>query len=93
MTKGPAFGIWENIKTITNDSNTPVTWQKKVIKRVGYNKETVSQITHNWKMSTSAESKDLFGLIVKYQFSFSTEYGGSHVSTENESWNEATEVE
>ncbi|KAL1277295.1 hypothetical protein QQF64_023968 [Cirrhinus molitorella] len=92
---GPAFGIWENIKTITNDSNTPVTWQKKIIKKVGYNKEKMTEITHNWKiaMSTSAESKDLVGLIAKFQFSFSTEYGGSHVSTENESWNEATEVE
>ncbi|RXN19563.1 hypothetical protein ROHU_007260 [Labeo rohita] len=95
MTKGPAFGIWENIKTITNDSNTPVTWQKKIIKRVGYNKEKMTEITHNWKiaMTTSAESKDLLGLIAKCQFSLSTEYGGSHVSTENESWNEATEVE
>ncbi len=55
----------------------------------------MSQITHNWKiaMSASAESGDLSALIAKWQFSFSAEYGGSHVSTETEGWNEATEVE
>ncbi|KAI2645892.1 Glycine cleavage system H protein, mitochondrial [Labeo rohita] len=92
LTKGPAFGIWENIKTITNDSNTPVTCQKKIIKSVGYNKDKMTQITHNWKiaMTTSAESKDLLEIIVKCQLSLSTENGGSHVSSENKSWNEAT---
>ncbi|XDV31388.1 hypothetical protein PO909_034087 [Leuciscus waleckii] len=95
VTIGPAFGIWENIKTITNDSNTPLTWQKKINKKVGYNKEKMTQITHNWKIAASvtAETGDLSGLIAKVQFSFPAEYGGSHVSTESESWNEATEEE
>ncbi len=55
----------------------------------------MSQITHNWNIDASAsiESGTLSRLIAKWQFSFSAEYGGSHVSTENESWNEATEVE
>ncbi|ROL41916.1 hypothetical protein DPX16_1821 [Anabarilius grahami] len=95
VTKGPVFGIWENIKTISNDSNTPVTWQKKIIKKVGWNKEKMTQITHNWKIDTSASAKfgELSKLITKMHLSFSAEYGGSHVSTENESWNEMTEVE
>ncbi len=95
ITKGPSFGMWENIKTITNDSNTPVRWQNKINKKVGYNKEKMTQITHNWKIATSAsiESGALSGLIAKWQFSFSAEYGGSHVSTQKESWNELTEVE
>ncbi|XP_048048501.1 uncharacterized protein LOC125269614 [Megalobrama amblycephala] len=95
VTIGPAFGIWENIKTLTNDSNTPVTWQKKITRRVGYNKEKMTQITHNWKIaaSVSTESGALAALIAKMQFSFSAEYGGSHVSTEKESWNEMTEEE
>ncbi|XP_048048472.1 uncharacterized protein LOC125269584 [Megalobrama amblycephala] len=92
VTKGPAFGIWENIKTITNESNTPVTWTKKINKKVGYNKEMMTQITHNWKI-VSTDSGDLAGLIAKVHFSFSAEYGGSRVNTENESWNEATEEE
>ncbi|XP_051762710.1 uncharacterized protein LOC127519203 [Ctenopharyngodon idella] len=95
VTIGPSFGIWENIKTIFNDRKSPVTWTKKINKKVGYNKEQMTQITHNWKIaaSVSNESGDLAGLIAKCQFSFSAEYGGSHVSTENESWNEMTEVE
>lgn len=95
MTKGPAFGKWENIKSASNDSKTAVTWHKKVIKKVGYNKEKIRDITHNWKLSMSAtfESGALEGLIAKRQFSFSAEYGGSQVNTDKESWNEATEVE
>ncbi|ROI52170.1 hypothetical protein DPX16_3440 [Anabarilius grahami] len=95
VTKGPSFGTWENIKTISNDSETPVKWTKKVTKKVGWNKEKMTQITHNWKISASGsiESGALAGLITKFQFSFSAEYGGSHVSTEKESWNEMTEVE
>ncbi|KAL1252291.1 hypothetical protein QQF64_020087 [Cirrhinus molitorella] len=95
VTKGPAVGMWEIIKTITNDSNTPVTWQKKITKKVGYSKEKMTQITHNWNIAASAsiESGELAKLIAKFHFSFSTEYGGSHVSTESETWNEATEEE
>ncbi|KAL1006326.1 hypothetical protein UPYG_G00070850 [Umbra pygmaea] len=93
VTIGPSFGIWENIKSIINDSNTPVKWQNKINKKFGYNKEKMSQITHNWKMTASAETGELAKLIVKLQFSFSAEYGGSHVSTRNESWNDVTEVE
>ncbi|KAL1250896.1 hypothetical protein QQF64_018692 [Cirrhinus molitorella] len=85
----------ENIETITNDSNIPVTWKKKIIKKVGYSKEKMAQITQNWKIEKSAsiESGDLAKLITKLQFSFSAAYGGSHVSTENENWKEETEEE
>ncbi|KAK9970043.1 hypothetical protein ABG768_028182 [Culter alburnus] len=95
VTKGPSFGIWENIKTISNDSNTPVTWARKITKKVGWNKETMTQITHNWKIaaSVSIETGALAKLITNVQVSLSAEYGGSHVSTENESWNEMTEEE
>ncbi|KAK9970028.1 hypothetical protein ABG768_028167 [Culter alburnus] len=95
VTKGPSFGIWENIKTISNDSNTPVKWAKKINKKVGWNKEKMTQITHNWKIaaSVSIESGALAKLITNVQFSLSAEYGGSRVNTENESWNEMTEVE
>ncbi|RXN32639.1 hypothetical protein ROHU_016081 [Labeo rohita] len=95
VTKGPAFGMWECIKTIINDSNTPVTWQKSLTKKVGYNKETMAQITHNWNIAASGSVKSgaIAKLITKFHFSFSVEYGGSRVSTKNESWKEATEEE
>uniref|UniRef100_A0A672MCD7 Uncharacterized protein n=1 Tax=Sinocyclocheilus grahami TaxID=75366 RepID=A0A672MCD7_SINGR len=66
VTKGPTFGIWENIKTI--------------------------KLTAIHTASVSIESGELAKLIAKLQLSFSAEYGGSHVNTENESWNETTEV-
>ncbi|ROL49811.1 hypothetical protein DPX16_1182 [Anabarilius grahami] len=95
ITKGPAFGIWENIKTISNDSNTPFAWTNKVTKKVGWNKEKMTQITHNWKIAASVSigTGELAKLITNLQFSFSAEYGGSDVSTEKESWNEMTEEE
>ncbi|XP_048048482.1 uncharacterized protein LOC125269595 [Megalobrama amblycephala] len=95
VTKGPVFGIWENIKTMTNDSNTAVEWTKKINKKVGYNKKKMSEITHSWKIDASAsiETGGLAKLIAQCQFSFSAEYGGSHVSTESESWNTMTEEE
>ncbi|KAF4115156.1 hypothetical protein G5714_002645 [Onychostoma macrolepis] len=95
VTKGPAISMWENIKTITNDSNTPVTWEKKITKKVGYNKEKMTQMTRNWKIAacSSIESGELAKLIAKVQVSHSAEYGGSHVSTEDESWKDATEEE
>uniref|UniRef100_A0A803K4X0 Uncharacterized LOC116407773 n=1 Tax=Xenopus tropicalis TaxID=8364 RepID=A0A803K4X0_XENTR len=95
ITKGPSFGTWECIKTISNDSDTPVTWSKKITKKVGYEKAKMSSIGHNWKISltTSMETGGLLALIAKAQFSLSTEYGGSKVNTESENWTQATEVE
>ncbi|KAM5153007.1 uncharacterized protein ACMZJ9_011129 [Mantella aurantiaca] len=95
LAKGPGFGEWVCIKTISNDSHTPVEWQKKVTKKVGYEKEKTSSIEHNWKVSAtvSAETGGLTSLIAKVQFSLTAEYGGCSTNTEKENWNEATEVE
>ncbi|KAI4894006.1 hypothetical protein NFI96_007705, partial [Prochilodus magdalenae] len=94
-TQGPAFGKWELIKTIFNDSETPIEWNKKITRKVGYTKSKSSSLEHNWKVAISAtyEPGDLIKLLSKFQFSMSAEYGGSSVNTENESWEEATEVE
>ncbi|KAM9496554.1 uncharacterized protein Hap1MRO34_000175 [Clarias gariepinus] len=93
-TQGPAFGKWELIKTISNDSETPVTWEKKITRKVGYTKSKSSSIEHNWKISMGMtyQSGALTEAIAKYQFSLSAEYGGKSVNTENENWEEATEV-
>ncbi|OCT63348.1 hypothetical protein XELAEV_18044446mg [Xenopus laevis] len=95
ITKGSSFGTWECIKTISNDSDTPVTWTKKITKKVGYEKEKMSSIEHNWKISleVSMETGGLSALIAKSQFSLKTEYGGSSVNTERENWTQATDVE
>lgn len=93
-THGPAFGKWELIKTISNDSETPLTWEKKITRKVGYTKSKSSSVEHNWKvsMSTTYQSGALTEAIAKFQFSLSAEYGGKSVNTEDESWEEATEV-
>ncbi|XP_071978381.1 uncharacterized protein [Engystomops pustulosus] len=95
VSKGPAYGEWVCIKTIVNDSKTPVQWEKKVTKKSGYEKEMMCTIEHNWKVSVtvSAETGGLTKLICKSQFSMTGEYGGSSVNTEKENWSEATETE
>ncbi|XP_022532108.2 uncharacterized protein LOC111193922 [Astyanax mexicanus] len=94
-TQGPAFGKWDLIKTITNDSKTPVTWEQRITRKVGYTKSKSSSIEHNWKvsMTTTYQAGVLTEGISKYQFSLTAEYGGAHVRTENENWEEATEME
>ncbi|XP_075037067.1 uncharacterized protein LOC142098261 [Mixophyes fleayi] len=95
ITKGPAYGEWVCNKTIINDSQTPVEWKKRLTKKVGYEKEKMSSIEHNWKVSVtvSAETGGLTALIAKSQFSMTAEYGGKSVNTEKENWSEATEIE
>ncbi|XP_039510830.1 uncharacterized protein LOC120465246 [Pimephales promelas] len=95
ITNGPAFSKWVNIKSVSNDRLTPMKWEKKVTKRVGYNKEMSSQITRNWKIAASSTitSGDLTGLITSAQFSYSAEYGGARVDAKTENWNEETEDE
>ncbi|XP_069841168.1 uncharacterized protein [Dendropsophus ebraccatus] len=95
ITKGPAFGNWVCIKTISNDSDSPVQWEKKITKTIGYEKEKMSSLEHNWNVSAtvSVESGALTAAIAKTQFSMTAEYGGSSVNTDRESWNEATQVE
>lgn len=95
VTKGPTFGRWEAIKTISNDSNSPIKWEKKITKTVGYTKKKMSSVEHNWKISISAsyESGALTAALAKYQISMSAEYGGKQVNSEEENWNEATVTE
>ncbi|OCT63350.1 hypothetical protein XELAEV_18044448mg [Xenopus laevis] len=72
-----------------------ITWTKKITKKVVYEKEKMSSIDHNWKISleVSMETGGLSPLIAKSQFSLKTEYGGCSINTERENWTQATEVE
>ncbi|CAH2318163.1 Hypothetical predicted protein [Pelobates cultripes] len=95
MTHGSSYGVWECIKTISNDSQTPVTWTKKVSKKVGYDYEKMSSVETNWNVSStvSAETCGLSALITKCQVSYTAEFGGSSVNTDRENWSKATVVE
>ncbi|KAG9466788.1 uncharacterized protein [Eleutherodactylus coqui] len=93
--EGPSYGEWKCIKTINNDSQTPIEWKKKIAKKIGYDREKMSSIEHNWKVSAtiSAKTGGLTALIVQSQLAMTTEYGGSKVNTEKENWSDATEIE
>ncbi|XP_069841170.1 uncharacterized protein [Dendropsophus ebraccatus] len=95
VTMGASFGNWVCIKTISNDSNTPIQWQKKITKTIGYEKEKMSSVESKWNVATtvSAETGGLTATIAKSQFSVTAEYGGCNVNTDRESWNQATQVE
>ncbi|KAM3916980.1 uncharacterized protein RB166_016153 [Leptodactylus fuscus] len=95
ITMGPSFGEWTCIKTISNDSQTPIQWQKKITKKIGYEKEKMSSIEHNWKVSItgSVETGAVSSLIAKIQFSMTAEYGGASIKTNTARWTEATENE
>uniref|UniRef100_A0A3B3REC2 Uncharacterized protein n=1 Tax=Paramormyrops kingsleyae TaxID=1676925 RepID=A0A3B3REC2_9TELE len=94
QTHGPTFEKWDLMKMMSNDSEIPVTWEKKITRKVGFTKSKSSSIEHNWKVQigTTYESGALTEAIAKYQFSLSLEYGGISVNTENENWEEATEL-
>ena len=58
-TQGPAFGNWELIKTIVNDSETPLNWEKKITHKVGFTQSTSSSIEHNWTVAIGATYQSL----------------------------------
>ncbi|XP_069094197.1 uncharacterized protein [Pleurodeles waltl] len=95
VTKGPAYGTWECIKTIANDSNSTIDWTKKITRKVGYASQKMKSVEKSWNvsMSYSYNAGDLMAAFVKQQFAFSTSVGGKRVDTESENWNEATEIE
>lgn len=92
VTKGPAFCIWENIESVTNNSKTAVSWQKKLKRRIGYNKHKFSQITLNWKMFPADKYQDLLMLILKRELYFSNRKS-YYNKTENDSWRDVSEAE
>ncbi|XP_060111517.1 uncharacterized protein LOC132583843 isoform X2 [Heteronotia binoei] len=92
INEGPAFGRWEAIKTIFNDTNSPIVWSK-ITKKVGYKKKKMDSVEQNWEMSAFYEPGALAEAIAKFQFSLPAEYGGEAVQTQQENWSEATEVE
>ncbi|XP_038226254.1 uncharacterized protein LOC119842335 isoform X2 [Dermochelys coriacea] len=93
LTKGTSTSGWECIKTLHNDSDSPIIWSNKVTRKVGYAKQKMSSIEHNWSISTemSIGAGELTKLITQVQFSLRAEYGGRSVCTEQEDWNEARE--
>ncbi|XP_039354013.1 uncharacterized protein LOC120380378 [Mauremys reevesii] len=95
FTHGTLTGSWECIKTLHNDSDSPITWSDKVTCKVGYANQQMSSIEHNWSISAemSLKAGALTKLITKCEFSLKAEYGGKIIHTKQEDWNEAREEE
>lgn len=91
LTKGASTSGWECTKTLHNDSDSSITWADKVTCKVGYTKQQMSRIEHNWRISAelSLGAGALTKLITQFQFSCRAEYGGRSVHMEQEDWNEA----
>ncbi|XP_061446206.1 uncharacterized protein LOC133366756 [Rhineura floridana] len=94
ITHGPAYGRWEAIKTLNNDSKTPITLKKSISKKVGYSKEKMQSVENSWNISMSYtyQTGTLMEALCKQQLSLSAEYGGKSVNATKENWEEATEM-
>ncbi len=92
---GPAHGEWINVDSFTNNTVEAVPYTIKLTKKVGYNKEVLDSIEHNWNVT--AEVKKQFGTLTpslfKAQVSLSGSYGGKKVDTTKENWSEETIAE
>ena len=99
FTFGPSEAKWELVKSVTNNSVTPLQWSEKISKTVGYKKSHFQSIETNWKTteSVSMGTKFQYGFIVQVsletQFSLSKSFGGVNIRSEQEDWNEAYTTE
>ena len=88
VTMGRIFGEWQRLKTIDNEDNSaPLNYRETITKKVGYNKEVVHSVEHNWKLTAKAETQ-----LFQTQFSLETSYGGSVMDTTKEAWSEQYEI-
>ena len=96
------FGIstakWELLKSIQNNSQTELTWNQSIVKRVGFKKSEFESLEKNWNVSTelsiatsSEASVDIFKASIQTQFKLSASFGGASVSTQQEDWSEEEE--
>jgi len=84
QTNGKAFGYWENIKSLENNSDVAVDWERTIKETVGFNRSKMSSIEHNWSIELGAKYKSgiLSTAICKFQFNLKAKYGGKSVNTE-----------
>ena len=99
FTFGSSVAKWELVKSVTNNSVTPLQWSGNVSKTVGYQKSHFQSIETNWKttQTVSMGTKFQYGLLAKVtlesQFKQSTSRGGVNVRSEQEDWSEAHKTE
>ena len=101
ITRGPTVSGWKLIESFTNLSSSTVEGlQYEVSKTVGYSKQTLSSIEHNWTVTSTASTEvsagftveKVFEAAVKGQFSLSRSFGGQSIETTSEDWREEVTI-
>uniref|UniRef100_A0ACB8EWC5 Uncharacterized protein n=1 Tax=Sphaerodactylus townsendi TaxID=933632 RepID=A0ACB8EWC5_9SAUR len=87
---GPAFGIWECLKLISNATDLPMPSSHDITRKVGYSKMASSQ---KFSVSGSLDSQSLAVSLLRSQFSLPAVYGGIGLQTEQEDWEDVAEEE
>lgn len=102
VTWGQTVREWELLKEVRNeDKHIPLNWEQSVKKTIGYKKEMLQSVQHNWNLTTgystetsgSVGFENLFTATVKTLFSLSMSYGGHSLDTTTEDWSEQHTVE
>ena len=99
FTFGPSEAKWELVKSVTNNSVTPLQWSEKISKTVGYKKSHFQSVETNWKttenisMGTKFQAGFIVQVSLETQFSLSKSFGGVNIRSEQEDWNEAYTTE
>ncbi|XP_053216183.1 uncharacterized protein LOC128398944 [Podarcis raffonei] len=91
---GKAFGVWQPVKTFSNNAKISAAWEQQIVKKVGYEKKEMHSMENNWKVSSSVTvgAEGLTKLLLTAQISLTAEYGGTKIDSKDEVWSDATEV-
>ncbi|KYO48249.1 hypothetical protein Y1Q_0010623 [Alligator mississippiensis] len=89
LVHGPAFGTWECVKLIQNDTDVPLPGSHDITRKVGHIQEKLA----NWTDSTASSPRaaDLAVALLQAQFSLPAAYGGVGLQTEQEEWEAVAE--
>lgn len=89
LVHGAAFGAWECIQRLENDTDGPLPGSYELSRPVGY----VEQKWADWTFSPAGAPAptDLAGALLRAQFALPPAYGGLGLRTEQEEWEAAAE--
>ncbi|XP_053119859.1 uncharacterized protein LOC128330685 [Hemicordylus capensis] len=85
---GPAFGVWECLKLISNATDLPMPSSHEIARKVGCSKVVFGQKV---AASGSLDAKALAVALLQSQFSLPAAFGGLGLRTEQEEWEEVAE--
>ncbi|XP_077171080.1 uncharacterized protein LOC143826253 [Paroedura picta] len=87
---GPAFGVWECLKLLSNATDLPMRSSHDITRKVGFSKKAVGP---NLSIAGSLNPESVAVSLLQSQFSLPAIYGGLGLRTEQEVWEEVDEEE